>query len=52
MGFLLRRKLKERDNQPRVNYCMWFQELLAKEQEESILDVTFFSDEAWFHLPG
>ncbi|BFZ07560.1 hypothetical protein BsWGS_10599 [Bradybaena similaris] len=44
-------ELKERDNQSRVNYCTWFQAFLA-EEGESILDVTFFSDEAWFHLSG
>lgn len=44
-------ELKECDNQSRVNYSTWFQAFLA-EEDESILDVTFFSDEAWFHLSG
>jgi hypothetical protein len=42
-------QLKERDQQSRVDYCAWFQNFLVEEGEE-ILDVTFFTDEAWFHL--
>jgi hypothetical protein len=42
-------QLKERDHQSRFDYCAWFQNFLVEEGEE-ILDVTFFTDEAWFHL--
>jgi AraC-like DNA-binding protein len=42
-------QLKERDHQSRVDYCIWFQNFPVEEGEE-ILDVTFFTDEAWFHL--
>jgi hypothetical protein len=33
----------------RVQYCNWFNENL---NDDDILDLTFFSDEAWFHLSG
>jgi hypothetical protein len=42
-------QLKERDHQSRVDYGTWFQKFLVEEDEE-ILDLTFFTDEAWFHL--
>jgi hypothetical protein len=42
-------QLKGRDHQSRVDYRTWFQNFLVEEGEE-ILDVTFFTDEAWFHL--
>jgi hypothetical protein len=42
-------QLKERDHQSCVDYCFWFQNFHVEEGEE-ILDVTFFTDEAWFHL--
>jgi hypothetical protein len=42
-------QLKERGHQSRVDYCTWCQNFLVEEGEE-ILDVTFFTDEAWFHL--
>jgi hypothetical protein len=44
-------QMKEIDHHSRVNYCTWFQNFLANEGEQ-ILDVTFFTDEAWFHLSG
>lgn len=44
-------QLLERDHQIRLNYCMWFQNFLLEEGED-VLDVTFFTDEAWFHLSG
>jgi transposase len=42
-------QLKETDHQSRVDYCTWFQNFLVEKGEE-ILHVTFFTDEAWFHL--
>jgi hypothetical protein len=42
-------QLKERGHQSRVDYCTSFQNSLVEEGEE-ILDVTFFTDEALFHL--
>jgi hypothetical protein len=33
-----------------VAYFLWFQTLLKK--NPGILDYTWFSDEAWFHLSG
>jgi hypothetical protein len=33
----------------RLEYCQWFQNNLNDDQ---LLDLTFFSDEAWFHLSG
>lgn len=37
------------DFQRRITYCHWFNENL---NDNNILDKTFFSDEAWFHLSG
>lgn len=34
----------------RIEYCQWFNENLRN--DDNILDLTFFSDEAWFHLSG
>jgi hypothetical protein len=45
------RGLKPRDSAKRVAYCKWFLDLLDREGKD-ILDVTFFTDEAYFHLPG
>ena len=42
-------ELKENDFQSRINYCKWFQNFLS-DGGEDILDVTLFSDEAWFYL--
>lgn len=38
-----------RDHVTRVNYCNFFQENLNNDE---ILDLSFFTDEAWFHLSG
>ena len=43
-------ELKEPDQVKRVAYCRWFQTLLK--ENPGILDYTWFSDEAWFHLSG
>jgi hypothetical protein len=40
---------KEKDNVKRVEYCQWFRDLITANGAD-ILDVTFFTDEAWFHL--
>jgi hypothetical protein len=42
-------ELKEMDNVKRVKYCRWFRDVITAKRED-ILDVTFFTDEAWFHL--
>lgn len=34
----------------RMRYCEWFNENLA--HNNNLLDLTFFTDEAWFHLSG
>ena len=34
----------------RVRFCLWIKDFLT--QNPGILDVTFFTDEAWFHLSG
>lgn len=36
------------DFQKRIDYCTWFNENL----NDDLLDISFFSDEAWFHLSG
>jgi len=38
------------DHEKRVRYCLWITDFLT--QSPGILDVTFFTDEAWFHLSG
>jgi hypothetical protein len=45
------RELKPGDSAKRVAYCEWFLDFLDREGED-ILDVTFFTDEAYFHLLG
>lgn len=42
-------QLQPEDYPKRIEFCNWFKEF-AKEKE--ILDLTVFSDEAWFHLCG
>ena len=44
-------ELKPGDSAKRVAYCKWFLDFLGLEGE-GILDVTFFTDEAYFHLLG
>ncbi|RZC33731.1 hypothetical protein BDFB_007888, partial [Asbolus verrucosus] len=41
-------KILPLDFVPRVNYCEWF----LHNTNDVILDATFFTDEAWFHLEG
>ncbi|RZC41941.1 hypothetical protein BDFB_008768, partial [Asbolus verrucosus] len=40
--------LTKSDFVPKVNYCEWF----LYNMNDDILDVKFFTDEAWFHLEG
>jgi hypothetical protein len=47
----LMHELTPRDSAKRVAYCKWFLDLLDREGED-ILDDTFFTDEAYFHLLG
>jgi hypothetical protein len=44
-------ELKQTENEKRIRYCRWFQQFTANNNED-ILDVTIFTDEAWFHLNG
>lgn len=44
-------QLQEADSEARVHFCRWFQEFVS-DNGEDILDLTFFTDEAWFHLSG
>lgn len=37
------------DYERRVQYCNWFN---ANLRNDDLLDLTFFSDESWFHLSG
>ena len=43
--------LRAHDAESRVNFCKWFTAFLAG-KGENILDKTFFTDGAWFHLSG
>jgi hypothetical protein len=38
------------DFEKRVRYCLLFQRLVGK--LHGILDITWFTDETWFHLSG
>lgn len=42
-------QLKPADYPRRVAYCQWFENHINNNR---ILDLSFFSDEAWFHLSG
>jgi len=42
-------ELKPGDSAKRVAYCKWFLDFLDRDGED-ILDITFFTDEAYFHL--
>lgn len=42
-------QLYDLDFEQRLNYCHWFNENI---NDDNILDLTFYSDEAWFHLSG
>ena len=44
-------KLHDDDTDKRLAYCRWFDNFIQT-QGEGILDDTFYSDEAWFHLSG
>ncbi|XP_076330740.1 uncharacterized protein LOC143236352 [Tachypleus tridentatus] len=44
-------KLKATDNEKRKRYCRWFNRFI-EENTANVLDVTFFTDEAWFQLSG
>lgn len=37
------------DHEKRVNFCRWFN---AHQRADEILDLSFYTDEAWFHLTG
>jgi hypothetical protein len=43
-------ELKPLDAQKRVAYCQWFQNMFGECDE--LLDITWYTDEAWFHLSG
>ena len=42
-------ELKAQDTEKRVIFCRWFQQFIDM-NGENILNNTFFTDEAWFHL--
>jgi hypothetical protein len=44
-------ELKPADHEKRIRYCEWFTNFIQTKTVD-ILDVTFFTDEAWFHLSG
>jgi len=43
-------ELKPLDTQKRMAYCEWFMNLFG--EDDKLLDITWYSDEAWFHLSG
>lgn len=44
-------ELKPADYVKRINYCEWFLRMIQRHGVE-MLDRTFYTDEAWFHLSG
>jgi hypothetical protein len=48
--FRVVQELKQQDYDKRMTYCCWFQTFI--DEDPGILDYTWFSDEAWFHLSG
>jgi hypothetical protein len=42
-------ELEPVDHEKRIRYCEWFTNFIQTKTID-ILDVTFFTDEAWFHL--
>lgn len=42
-------ELRPLDYEKRIQYCNWFNQHLTN---NAVLDLCFFSDEAWFHLTG
>jgi len=43
-------ELKPLDTHKRMAYCKWFMNPFGEDDE--LLDITWYSDEAWFHLSG
>ena len=43
-------QLMEPDKEKIVQYCLWFKELVCSTPE--VMDITWFTDEAWFHQTG
>jgi transposase len=43
-------ELKPADHEKRIRNCEWFTNFIQTKTVD-ILDVTFYTDEAWFHLP-
>jgi hypothetical protein len=43
-------ELKPLDTKKRVAYCEWFQNVFGERDE--LLDITWYTDEEWFHLSG
>jgi hypothetical protein len=48
--FRVVQELKQQDYDKRMTYRCWFQTFI--DENPGILDYTWFSDEAWFHLSG
>ena len=44
-------ELKITDHEKRLRYCRWFNRFI-EENTADVLDVTFFTDEAWYHFSG
>ena len=44
-------ELKTTDHDKQLRYCRWFNQFI-EENTADMLDVTFFTNEAWFHLSG
>jgi hypothetical protein len=47
---VLSQEIGLQDYDTRLTYCRWFQTFT--DENPGILDYTWFSDEAWFHLSG
>ena len=48
---LAMQELKTTDHEKRLRYCRWFNRFI-EENTADVLDVTFLTDKAWFHLSG
>jgi hypothetical protein len=44
-------ELKMADHEERIRYCEWFTNSIQTKTVD-ILGITFFTDEAWFHILG
>ena len=44
-------ELTTADHEKLIRYCEWFTNFIQTKTVD-ILDVAFFTDEAWFHLSG